>query len=101
MDYDAGKASAAAASLAALSGVDQSAMWPQGSDTDALGEDTAALPAIWATYPAITEKGKAFADAAAAMNDAAGTDLASLQAAMGALGKSCGDCHKDFRLKRD
>lgn len=101
VDYDAEVAGSVATSLASLSALDQSAMWPQGSDTDALGEKTAALPAIWTTYPAVVEKGKAFADAAQAMAAAAGTDLASLQAAMKDLGGSCGGCHKEFRLKRD
>lgn len=101
VDYNAETAGNAAASLASLAKVDQSAMWPQGSDTDALGDATAALPAIWTTFPAITEKGAAFAAAADKMAAAAGTDLASLQAAMGELGGTCGACHKDYRLKRE
>ncbi len=100
MDYDAAKAQAAADSLLAMMTADQSNMWPQGSDTEALGDKTAALPAIWTTYPAIADKGKAAAEAAAALASAAGTDLASLQAAMGGVGASCGACHKDFRQKR-
>ncbi len=101
IDYDAEVAGKVAASLASLSVVDQSAMWPQGSDTEALGDKTAALPAIWTTFPAIMEKSQAFTDAAQNMADAAGKDLASLQAAMGSLGGTCGACHKDFRLKRN
>ena len=101
VEYNSEAASAAANSLAMLAKLDQSAMWPQGSDTDALGEATAALPAIWTTFPAITEKGAAFGAAADKMAAAAGTDLASLQAVMGELGGACGACHKDFRLKRD
>ena len=40
--YDADAASKAAANLAALSKLDQSRLWPQGSDNSALGEATAA-----------------------------------------------------------
>lgn len=101
VDYDAEAASAAAASLASLANVSQSNMWPQGSDTDALGDKTRALPVIWTTYPAIAEKGEAFGKAAAAMADAAGTDLASLQGAMKDLGASCGACHKDYRQEKN
>jgi len=101
IEYNAEAAGTAATSLAALASVDQSAMWPQGSDTEALGEKTAALPAIWTTYPAVVEKGQAFGQAAQAMAEVAGNDLDSLKAAMGDLGASCGGCHKEFRLKRD
>ena len=96
--YDSAGAASAAASLAALSTADQSAMWPQGSDNAALGMDkTEALPVIWTTYPAITEKAKALAEAAANLSAVAGNDLAALQGAMGPVGASCGGCHKEFR----
>lgn len=101
VDYDAEKAWAVAASLAAVTRLDQSAMWPQGSDNAALGEMTAALPAIWNTYPAIVEKGQALSAAAAEMENAATTDLAALQGAMKALGGACGGCHKSFRQSKD
>lgn len=101
VDYDADKAAAMASSLAAVSASDQSAMWPAGSDTDALGEATAALPVIWTTFPAIAESGKQMGEAVAKLNEVAGTDLASLQGAMGAVGQACGSCHKTYRLKRN
>ena len=101
MEYDAAKADGAAKSLAALSRLDQSAMWPQGTSTDELGAETRALPVIWTSYPAITEKGKAFGAAAAAMAEAAGTDLASLRGAIGAVGQSCGGCHKEYRQPKE
>jgi len=101
VDYDAEAASAAANSLLALSTLSQANLWPQGSDTEALGEKTRALSDIWTTYPAIAEKGEAFANAAAAMADAAGTDLASLQGAMKDLGGSCSGCHKPYRQAKN
>lgn len=99
--YDAAKAEAAAASLAALAMLDESAMWPEGSDNGALGDKTRALPVIWTSYPAITEKMQAFADATAALAKTAGTDLASLQAGIGPVGKACGDCHETYRAPKD
>lgn len=99
MDYDANAASAAANNLKALSVMDGSAMWPPGSGNDNKDLKTAALPTIWSTWPAVAEKGKAFATAASAMADNAGNGLDALRANIGALGKSCGGCHQDFRQK--
>lgn len=95
--YDAEKALAAANSLLAVNGIDQSAMWPQGSDNSALGDQTRALPAIWTTYPAINDKGAAMSEALGVLASAAGTDLAGLQGAIGGVGAACGGCHKAFR----
>ncbi|MDQ2088773.1 c-type cytochrome [Marimonas arenosa] len=99
--YDADAASKAAANLAALSKLDQSRLWPQGSDNSALGEATAALPAIWAEGSDIMAKGMAFVEASAAMEQAAGGGLDSLKAAIGPLGASCGGCHKAYRQPKD
>lgn len=97
IDYNADAASAAAGNLAALTRMDVSRMWPMGSDNAALGEATDALPAIWAEGSQVMDKGKALGEAAAAMEAAAGGGLEALQGAMGALGNSCGGCHKLYR----
>jgi cytochrome c556 len=95
--YDAGAAGAAASNLAALTRMDQSRMWPQGSDTMTLGTATRALPDIWDAGSEVRAKGMALGDAAAAMEGAAGGGLDSLKGAMGALGGACGGCHKAYR----
>ena len=98
IEYDADAAAAAASNLAALSQLDQSRLWPQGSDNAALGTDkTRALPAIWEAGSTAGEKGMAFANAAIAMEQAAGGGLDALRGAMGDVGKSCGGCHEDYR----
>lgn len=97
--YDSEAASKAAANLLAISQMDQSAMWPMGSD-NANFEGTRATPSIWANFGDVMGKLAAVNVAATAMSAAAGTDLASLQAAMGPLGGACGACHKAFRAAK-
>ena len=100
--YDAAQASAIASNLLALSVMDAGAMWPPGSGNDnpALAGKTRALPEIWTTFPAIMEKADAMTRSLEAMVEAAGTDLASLQGAFGAVGAGCGGCHRSFRAER-
>ena len=94
--YDAEAASAAADSLAALAQLPQGGYWLPGSDSESV-ENTRALPAIWAEGSTVAQKGADMAAAALAMQAAAGTGLEGLQANMGALGGSCGGCHKPYR----
>ena len=102
VEYDAAAASAAAGNLAALSKLDQSRLWPQGSDNEALGDDvTEALPAIWAADSKIMDSAMTMTEAAVAMESAAGEGLDALRGAMGPLGKSCGSCHETYRKADD
>lgn len=95
--YDAAAATAAAGNLASLAQLDQSRIWLEGSDE--MGVDgSKALPAIWENIPDVMSKATDLVTAATAMQAAAGTDLASLQASMGALGGACGACHKAYRV---
>ena len=94
--YDAEAASKSAGNLLTFMSIDQSTLWPQGSDTPTI-KGTAALPAIWEKYPDIATKGMALNEAVIALDAAAGTDLEALQAAMGPVGKACGACHKAYR----
>ncbi|MGI9373676.1 MAG: c-type cytochrome [Hyphomicrobiales bacterium] len=99
-DYDAKVAAAAAANLLAVAKIDGAAMWPQGSDDEAMPGKTRALKKAWTTYPAVVENQKQLLEALEAMNAAAGKDLESLQGAMGGVGKACGACHKAFRAEK-
>ncbi len=94
--YDAGAAQKAADNLAASAAIDESMLWPKGSDTTA-NPDSEALPKIWEDGSDVGERHKVLADAAAAMQAAAGKDLDSLKAAMGPVGEACGGCHKMYR----
>ena len=98
--YDAAQATGVVNSMLALNTMDVGAMWPPGSDNQALPGKTRALPEIWTTFPAVVEKGEALTKALEAMVVAAGTDLASLQGAFGAVGAGCGGCHRSFRAEK-
>lgn len=95
--YDAATAKAAADALVHSGTLDQSMLWPPGSDNAGNPASTAAA-SIWADGSNIGELSTAYTAAAESMAAAAGTDLASLQGAMEALGGSCGACHKAHRV---
>lgn len=95
-DYDAEAAGFAAANLVALTKMNQANFWPQGSDTES-AKGTRALPKIWQDFPGVMSKNNDMAAAAEAMNASAGAGLDKLQASMGALGGTCGACHKAYR----
>ena len=99
VEYDATRASRAAASLKALSDVDAGLMFPEGTDNGALAGQTRALPVIWTDGGGISEKAKAFGEAADGLVASAGQGLESLQGSVGALGASCKGCHDTYRAK--
>lgn len=96
MEYDSELAAEAAESLHYLTMSVTERMWPEGSDNASM-QGTRALPAIWTDGEGFEEREDALIAAAEAMSTAAGTDLASLQGAMGALGQACGACHQTYR----
>lgn len=97
--YDATAAQAAATNLYHLAALDHTAMWAEGTDTMS-ADGTRALPAIWDNMDDFNARYAALLAASEGMMNAAGTDLASLQGAMGALGASCGGCHQTYREAR-
>ena len=95
--YDAGMADAAAKNLAALGGIDQATYWVEGTDAASV-EGSKAKAEIWTDMADFEAKEMALTEASAALAEVAGTDLDSLKAAFGAVGGSCGDCHKAYRV---
>ena len=99
MDYNADKAKVHAANLKALAQYPVEGLFISGtSNTDRPGK-TRTLPAAWKDSAGFK---KAFSDWRAAIDGlvaAAGNGKAALGPAVGALGKSCGGCHKPFRAK--
>jgi cytochrome c556 len=102
-DYDAKLASAAANNLLAAANMDNTAMWPMGSDADAEGLDgkTRAKPEAWSNYPELAQKQEDLNAALATMVAEAGNGLDAVQANMGAVGKGCKGCHESFRVPKD
>ena len=63
--------------------------------------DTGALPAIWEQQAKFKEAITAFQAAAAKFAEIAESgDRQAIAAGLGALGNSCGGCHKPFRQKK-
>ncbi|MDJ0910104.1 MAG: cytochrome c [Woeseiaceae bacterium] len=68
------------------------------NDTRGADVDTDALDRIWEERDAFAEKISAARQVAADLNAAAGTgDEDSVMAGIGALGRSCGSCHDDYK----
>lgn len=97
VEYDADAASAAAGNLASLAALSQRAYWVPGTSSDDLPDESRALPAIWEEGSKAGEIGASFAEAAAALAAVAGDGKDAMAAAMGAVGKGCGDCHEGYR----
>jgi cytochrome c556 len=95
-EYDAERASLHAGNIAALASVSMAGYWPEGT---ALGEveGSRSLPALWQNPDDVMARAATLNEAAAALSAAAGTDLASLQGAMGQLGQACSGCHEQYR----
>ena len=100
MAYDAKVAQGAADGLLALARLDTRKMWLKGSGNDMLGTKTRAKPEIWSTYSEVATKSKALKTALESLVKVAGRGLDGLKGGIGAVGKSCGGCHKPFREKK-
>ena len=68
------------------------------TDTRGADVDTDALDSIWEEREAFADKLSTARQAAADLAEAAGTgDEDSVMAGIGALGRSCGSCHDDYK----
>ena len=99
VSYDADAAKTHAANLKIISQYPVAGLFMSGtSNADRPGK-TRAQPKIWED---MNEFAKAFTDfqgAVAALGNEVGNGQPALAAAVGALGKTCGGCHKPFRAK--
>lgn len=98
--FDAARAQAAADTLVAVSMIDQSNLWPEGSGND-MSMTTGALPAIWEKQPDFMNAWAAFGEGAKGLQAAVAGGQAALGPAMGKAGGSCKGCHDNFREKQN
>lgn len=90
--HDAAQAAMARAALIAHSGEIAAAF--EAADSDPKSE---ALPAIWNNWQDFRQKADAMTAAAEAMGTGSPTDIGT---GMAALGRSCGGCHKLYRIEK-
>lgn len=62
-----------------------------------IGEDTRATPKVWQTKADFDTKAADFGKSAAENRDKAKASLDGLKAAVAAVGKTCDNCHEDYR----
>ncbi len=96
LDYDATRAAAAADNLAKLATLDQSLMWPQGSDNFSV-ENTRAMPDLWSNMGDAQSKQTALIAATGTLAEVAGDGLDAVRANLGPVGQACSACHKAYR----
>jgi len=97
-DYDADLANTAAQNIFSLSQVNNSFLWPKGSD-NANVEDTRAKPEIWENFDDIGEKSGNWKAAVDTLSGNAGNGLDALKKSFGPVGKACKACHDDYKAK--
>jgi cytochrome c556 len=72
-----------------------------GFDASTQDVKSAALPAIWSEGAKFKQAQDSFQDAVQGLVRASkGSDEAATKAAIGAVGKTCGGCHQNFRQKQ-
>jgi cytochrome c556 len=73
-------------------------LFPDNSKT---GGDNRASPKIWVNKMDFDAKAAAFVKAVAENHDKAESSLDGLKAAIPVVGKTCDDCHKEYRLSKE
>jgi cytochrome c556 len=97
--YDADAAQRAADSLAGVAMIDQSSLWPEGSDDMSI-DGTRAMAAMWDDGSKAGAMWGAYVEAANNMKAVAGQGADKLGPALGAIGGSCKSCHTEYRAPK-
>lgn len=96
IEYDAAAAQIAADNLFHITRLDQTSMWPEGTDSMSI-DGTRANPAIWDNLDDFVAKYVALQTAVEGLQAAAGTGLDGMRAAVGPVGAACQACHQAYR----
>jgi cytochrome c556 len=99
--YDGEAAAERASALKALLNYDETRLFPEGSSNAEMPDKTRALPAIWEKPDEFHQHFEDLRSAVDTLASEAGKGQEAFVAAMGPVGKACGDCHEDFRQKQD
>ncbi|WP_121065049.1 c-type cytochrome [Chachezhania antarctica] len=100
IEYDKLRAEVAADTLVAVTSIDQSMLWPEGTETGTM-EGSSAKPEIWGDKADFTAKWEDLHKAAQTMKTAAGEGQQAIGAAMGDVGGACSACHKVYRVSKN
>lgn len=95
--YDAETATANAENLDAVLDYDVGRLFIEGTSKAEYTGDTRALAAIWEDPEAFADAYQGLRDKVDAVAAQAGDGKDALTAAVSEMGKSCGNCHDDFR----
>lgn len=95
-EYNAEAAQAAADTLVAVSMIQQTPMWPAGSDNMAI-DGTRAQPSIWEQNDDFLAKWADFGTAATALQASVAGGQDGLGPLMGQIGGTCSACHDNHR----
>jgi cytochrome c556 len=99
MAYDAATAEANANDLNTLAQYGADALFLPGTSRAEMGDKTLALPSIWEKQTDFVHNLDALREQTANVAAEAGKGQEQLAAAVGELGKACGNCHENFRHK--
>ena len=100
IEYDKVRAEIAADTLVAVTSIDQSMLWPEGTATGEM-DDSRAKPEIWTDMTDFKTKWSDLHEATLTMKTAAGEGQQAIGAAMGAVGGACSACHKAYRTPKN
>ena len=99
ISYDAEMAKKLSAYLKLLLDLDNGWAWMEGTSNKEYDDDTTALPKIWEPWPKIADYGKDYAKAVNELAAIADNGQDALKDKIKGLGKTCRNCHNDFRKK--
>ncbi len=99
--YDAATAETNAKDLDTLTQYGADSLFLPGTSNAEMGDKTAALPSIWEKQTDFVHNFDALREQTANVAAEAGKGQEQLAAAVGELGKACGNCHENFRQKKE